>query len=267
MILPLIALDQQLHALAQPIAKLNRALVPFKSDDSHTNLAFVSLSAELRGQLWSTALGTFVLSLALDKARYRCHQQNGTLEFEVAVEGRTLAELEGELAEKLSPLGVNKATLTEEMHYQMPTYPFLAQPLAPFDPTVLAQWLKWRRMANLASFELQQVLELAVTPRIWPHHFDTGVYGVVFNSLGIGFGLAMADTLVDSPYFYLTAYPIEGQVDFDHLAPLPLGYWKVTPHWRGGVLSVEECERKNLSSTQAIAPFLAEGLRALLGRA
>ena len=67
---------------------------------------------------------------------------------------------------------------------------------------------------SLIATLLNHFLQTNVEARIWPHHFDTGIYAMPNEDIGLGFGLAMNDGLVGEPYFYLAAYKSEGAIDF-----------------------------------------------------
>ena len=65
--------------------------------------------------------------------------------------------------------------------------------------------------------------------RIWPHHFDTGIYLEVNSKLGIGFGWAMADKMIDQPYFYFTPYGLNGhKLLTENLEDPEHGFWHRT---------------------------------------
>ena len=78
--------------------------------------------------------------------------------------------------------------------------------------------------------------------RIWPHHFDTGIYVMATKQLGLGFGLAMKDAMVGAPYFYLSGYNQENPVSYKNLNPLTHGKWETGEQWNGAVLSLGALE-------------------------
>ena len=80
------------------------------------------------------------------------------------------------------------------------------------------------------------ILQLENEICIWPHHFDTGIYVQVTDDLGLGFGLAMEDTMLDQAYFYMFGYHGESPISYLNLTPLSAGKWETGEHWKGAVL-------------------------------
>ena len=79
---------------------------------------------------------------------------------------------------------------------------------------------------------------------IWPHHFDTGVFypvTVVNNETtqSIGAGFAMADTMINEPYFYLYGWTKDGKIEYKEATDLEAGKW-LTEGWQGAVLRTSE---------------------------
>jgi hypothetical protein len=71
---------------------------------------------------------------------------------------------------------------------------------------------------------------------IWPHHFDSGIYIQVKADLGLGFGLAMEDTMLGEAYFYMSGYGGESPISYQNLTQLSAGKWEIGEHWKGAVL-------------------------------
>jgi len=53
----------------------------------------------------------------------------------------------------------------------------------------------------------------------------------------IGVGLAVADSVVSEPYYYLYGWTRDGEIDFSKAPKLKRGEWR-TKEWKGAVLSV-----------------------------
>lgn len=77
--------------------------------------------------------------------------------------------------------------------------------------------------------------------RVWPHHFDMGLYIPVSKDergndiQSIGVGLAIADAYVSEPYFYINHWSKEGIIYPDPLPKMRSGYWNIKD-WKGLVL-------------------------------
>jgi hypothetical protein len=93
----------------------------------------------------------------------------------------------------------------------------------------LENWIRIRAQANQACFQFLGHVQKQAEVRIWPHHFDTGVY-LEFNAqVGIGFGLAIADSMIDKPYYYLVGYPLGSKSwNWQEVIALKTGTWIVT---------------------------------------
>jgi hypothetical protein len=82
----------------------------------------------------------------------------------------------------------------------------------------------------LAQFILQRTdrdFKLKASIRIWPHHFDTGIYSVIPDSdITIGLGLAIPDSICNDHYLYITGYKKGDVMDTSGLDKLSIGEWK-----------------------------------------
>ena len=75
------------------------------------------------------------------------------------------------------------------------------------------------------------------------HHFDTDIYIEPSAKIGIGFGLAMEDSLVGAPYFYFSGYGLNGYtIDYTNFQVLEIGKWIVKENWKGAVLPLQELQ-------------------------
>ena len=76
--------------------------------------------------------------------------------------------------------------------------------------------------------------------------------------MGIGFGLAIEDQMVGAPYFYLSGYGLKGhEINYDSLAPLTYGNWKVTEGWKGAVLPLSLlADQNHQTQTGMVNTFL-----------
>lgn len=71
-------------------------------------------------------------------------------------------------------------------------------------------------------------------------YFDTGIYVVTDNGMGIGFGLAMEDSLLNDPYFYMSGYATKSSVTYENLPDLPYGKWIITENWKGATFPLSD---------------------------
>ena len=84
-------------------------------------------------------------------------------------------------------------------------------------------------------------LQVPAEVRIWPHHFDTGVYLESNPNVGLGFGFAMEDSLVGQPYFYYSGNGLnEHVIHYKDVRDLEVGKWIVSEEWKGAVLPLSD---------------------------
>ena len=231
--------DQQIHQLAQIIAKVNRTYVPPKPDDSHTNLHFDPVQQRLLGRWIDSSHGKIMLGLHLEDFSFAWLSPTMHVLEQSKIKGKNIQEIEANIEKSLANYGLNKKGFRDELHFEIPLYPFLKEKCTPFDRDGLQQWLYIRMMAHWASHLLLDMLQLKGEVRIWPHHFDTGIYAEPSDTLGLGFGLAMKDSQVNNPYFYFSGYGLNGHVlKYTRLNTLSKGKWITDKNWKGAILPV-----------------------------
>jgi len=254
--------DQQLHVLSQIITKANRTFVPKKDDDSHTNLSFDSAKNCIEGRWINSSQGKIMLSLNLSSFGFEwINEQEEVLE-SFPIEGQTIKQIEDKIAAGLSILDLDRAGFTDALHFEIPVYSFADKPIQAIATEDLTTWKNYRKLANQACSNLLSKLNVESEIRIWPHHFDTGIYIEPTTDLGLGFGLAMEDNMVGSPYFYYSAYALNGyNFEYPSNNILAVGKWIVNENWRGAVLSLvdlkeNDSEKLNLFVTEVSTCFL-----------
>ncbi len=229
--------DQLIHQLTQIIAKANRTFVPKKQDDSHTNLYFDPVSDRIFGRWIKADKNDIIFALDLANFQFEILDQKFEVLSRHPIIGKKIVDLEVEIESGLKDVGLKTSGVTDPLHFEIPEYPFKGQPVEALSTGELQQWKRFRKLANETSLHLLGYLQAESEIRIWPHHFDTGIYAEVNADLGIGFGLAMADSMNPSPYFYLTGYPLSKKLlKYHELPALEAGQWIVGEHWNGAIL-------------------------------
>lgn len=236
--------DQRLHLLCQVITKANRTFIEKKENDSHTNLYFDILGNRITGRWIETQAGKLLFTLNLKDLTIQVINSSETVLISVISIGNKLDDIELELERKLLSMGLDTTGFKDELHFDIPVYSFHDEPISALSSEALHTWKHYRQLANEASALLLGHAQVLEEIRIWPHHFDTGIYILINPNLGLGFGLAMEDDLVGTPYFYMSGYPIDSTVNYVNL---PLGKdwkWEVTEHWKGAVLPLTRLAEK-----------------------
>ena len=232
--------DQYLHWLCQTITKANRSFVPAKTDDSHTNLYFDWLGHRIVGKWIETENGKIMLTINMSNLQFEWVNSSYQAIASFETIGKTIQVVEQNIENHLPQLGLNPNGFTDKLHYEIPDYPFTDEAVQTIAAQPIREWIYFRNLANKVCNVLLGYLQIDGEIRIWPHHFDTGMYVVTNNGMGIGFGLAMSDTMVGGPYFYMSGYPSDGSLEYKNLPAFLKGKWINGEHWNGAVLPLSE---------------------------
>ena len=242
-------IDQKMHQLSQVIAKVNRTFVPKKPDDSHTNLFFDPVSHRIYGRWIDTGDKKIIFALNLKEFAFEWLNDKRQIVQSFDIQDKTIDDMEFTIVQSLPDMGLKKEGFRDKMHYEIPVYPFLKEPFESFAIRSRENWEYYRNMANSASRELLGYLQVDGEIRIWSHHFDTGIYVEPNINTGLGFGLAMEDSMVGSPYFYFSGYPLSGEgFNYENVPDLVTGKWIVSKNWNGAVLSLSDLKKEDLSA-------------------
>lgn len=237
-----IKIDQQIHFLAQVLARVNRSFLPKTEDDSHTNLAFDPIGQRLFGRWIEGSSNKVILSLNLRRSSFEWQDDSDKCTHSISFLNKNMKEIEADIHASFHMLNLEADDFFKSMHYDIPDYSFKAVKFAAFDKAVLDQWISFRSLANYASANVLNFLQSESEIRIWPHHFDTGIYTNPNSKFGIGFGLAMSDAENPSPYFYISAYPSSGQINYANIKELEFGDWKISDNWKGAVFALSDLD-------------------------
>jgi hypothetical protein len=249
-------IDQKIHQLSQVIAKANRTFIPKKSDDSHTNLFFDPISHRIYGRWIEVEERKIILALNLKDFTFEWLNNKMQNIQSFGIQGKTISDMEHVIERSLPEMGLKKEGFRDKLHFEIPVYPFLNDPFEPFELKSRENWEYYRGMANVACNDLLGYLQVEGEIRIWPHHFDTGIYVEPNSNTGLGFGLAMEDGLIGSPYIYFSGYRLNGdKFDYANAHDLPVGKWVLSDNWKGAVLPLSDLKRDN---SGIIPDFLKE---------
>ncbi len=253
--------DKSIHWLVQVIAKANRTYVVAKKDDSHTNLYFDPLSNRVLGRWINRGKSDVLLALNLTKQSFEWLTRKLSPIATVAYAGKKMDEVENELAESLIILGLNPEGFCGNMHYRIPEYGFDDEIIELINAEAISQWTDVRKTANEACQLVHGHLQIQSEIRIWPHHFDTGIYVEPTPKLGIGFGFAMEDDMVHEPYFYLSGKGLANDIHYLNLPELEPAFWEVNADWKGAILPVSAIENfPDKTSQKTLYDFIRNSL-------
>lgn len=252
--------DEQLHQLSQTIAKFNRSFAAPKEDDSHTNLGFDVLGMRLLGKWVDSTQGKVIMALDFSEYTFQICNASWEILFSAEIIDQTQAEIESDIQSFLADLGLDGDAFAKPLHYEIPAYDFADKPFEAPNPEYLGLWIGQRTLANDACQWLANHLQLNVEVRIWPHHFDTGIYVEPTQSLGLGYGLAMKDGTLEEAYYYFTGYGLKGHdIDFESVVELTAGTWAIDDQFKAAVLRLSDVDANNVSifTREALNWYLA----------
>jgi hypothetical protein len=259
----------QAHYAAQWLARLARAAVPAKPDDSHTSLGWDDrfdgfLTRPLRG---GAQLGLRLRDLTLTLLGGEAEQ----LQRPFSLIGRSEGEARVWMELAFSPFGLDAQAFDAPSPYAMPPHA-IAQGgrYGGADVSAALQELAaWFANGQTAIEKLRRAMlgrgQDAPAPRCWPHHFDLAT-STSFPlprdaaTAYVGAGLSPGDRYYDKPYFYLSVYPAPGR---SALPPLPsLGHWHVEDFT--GAVATAMAIRATARPEADTDAFLAAALEAAL---
>jgi hypothetical protein len=252
--------NQRLHLLCQILAKITATYVPEKEDYSHTNLAFDPFTGRLNSRWMEAANGQVYLALNIYESTFQWIDQFLNVIDEIHIKDTTIDELEAETMDSLHKVGLPSDKSRVDLKYEVEDYPFSNIPFNELDKAGVEIWAECRTMANHACQDILNYVNASVEIRIWPHHFDTGIYFTVKDQLGIGFGLAIKDNLAHAPYFYLSGYGLKSKLKMRKLPALPAGRW-ITGEWNGAILPFDELEQTAQQKSDVAKSFSQSALR------
>lgn len=253
--------DRQIHWLSQVLAKANRAYVPEQEDDSHTNLYFDAIGTRILGRWIDGPAGKMALGLDLKSLTFQWLDEGQNILSEFSALNKNMDELESGVSVYPGSLKMSSADLSNALHFELPDYGISKLNKGDFTDEGFRSWIYYRDLANKASQDLLGYLQLESEICIWPHHFDTGIYTMVSDQLGLGFGLAMKDAMVGEAYFYMSGYAAESPLEYQNLPPLSAGRWESSEQWKGAVLPVTDIsDSSGEEARQVIRLFTKEAL-------
>jgi len=238
-------IDKKIHQICQIIAKVNRSLVPKEEDDSHTNLYFEPIEKRIYGRWFQQNDNKYILALNLVDFTFLLLADNKEIVMQLQIEGKTLTEIETDIEKHFNSLNFSTEGLMKKLHFEIPSYDFIDSTWEKPDINELNTWAAYRSIANEMCMLLLGIAQAKSEVRIWPHHFDTGIYFKVKEKLGIGFGLAMQDDMTNNPYFYISAYPESYDIQYDNLPSNDNWKWEISKNWKGAFLTLKELDNKS----------------------
>ena len=241
-----------LHQAAQLIALTGINLLPSLPDDSQNTLVYNAEDQLLIGRRFTLSGHIFSIGIQLDPFNLVLLGEHGkvlnTMNLANCEKSTAIATWSGWLTD----LGAD-ADLTTQLHYELPANEsYSSENYGVLTAEFVELWHKMRSQGNNALNNLNKLTGIESEVNIWPHHFDTGTYyplrtveGEVVASVGAG--LAIADSMIAEPYFYIYGYKKNVDINYADVPELVVGKW-LTDGWKGAVLPFSELSDIEASS-------------------
>ena len=244
---------KMIHLAAQYLATAGISFLEKKEDDSHSNLGFDTKN----GYLETWPLNDNGCKIALGYKQFSLHWlTNNTTRMTLHLNGKSHADIVQWMDEVTTALG-RTDPYSYALHYELP-YGTMTDDFTFIKPPQeeLSKMLEYRKIAQLALENVVRKMALSTTIRVWPHHFDTGGYEMIStgNATGVGFGMAIPDTMIDDFYLYTSGYKNHDGIDTSTFDAITYGSW-MNEGFKGAVLPM-----KNVDEAKAIT-FFNESIR------
>jgi len=213
-------MKEQMHLAAQYLAAAGISFLDAKADDSHTNLGFNTESGCLETHILSE--NNDQLLLCYQDFSLLWKSKSGTKSF--PLDG---ASHQGVLRwiTETSKTSLNKE-YSYDLHYELPYNSDDPFTYKLNDAAALKELMDLRILAQSSLEKINQKYGFDTSIRIWPHHFDTGIYTEITGSENsVGAGLAIPDSVCDAHYLYASGYDSNGRIATSGLKGLTKGKW------------------------------------------
>lgn len=264
---------EQIHHGVQFIAMMGKYFVENQPDDSHTNMEWLKSEEVLAGNWVKAPKGDFRLAMRPKDLQLIVYDSGMNAIDQCTLDGKTQVEACRWVETHLDQFGEDGSKMNLLLHYEIPNHETdEGAPFSHFEPALFAEMAKYRANSDLVLRYFAQKFETASPVRTWPHHFDNGTYiPMVFNKGGeptrsFSLGFAIADSVVDEPYFYVTQWSAKKDLDYSNIPPLSKGEW-LPKKLGGAALSASDVLASADAKTQAetVIKYFEEGIEASLG--
>ena len=244
----------QFHQAAQYLAGAGISFIKKADDDSHTNLGWDSSSHRLLTHPFTKK--NFQLGLNFDTFDLEW-LQNGFVQAQISLTSHTHAEVLNWIHDQVKHNDIN-ATYHYKFHYELPYDDLAADHIFEFDQqkasVISEQW----DIAQLKFAEFLNECQLHSPIRVWPHHFDMGIYTRINTKpeAFLGAGYAIPDDWINDFYYYANGWLNNQPVTTANFSTISHGIWHKKDH-KGLTYNQQNVNDKHSN----IDPFLRSALK------
>lgn len=252
-----------LHRAVQLLSLTGVNLLPALPDDSQNTVVWNEKSHTILGRVFELNKKQYQMGIRLTPFELILLNNNQETINSIDIGGLDQPALYSIWEDWLINLGF-KGDLITKLHYELPENDhYRSNQFNGITAEFANTWSDLRTIINTAMENLNKLSDITSEINIWPHHFDTGVYYSVTEvnnetTQSIGAGLAIADAMVNEPYFYLYGWTKEGKLEYNNAPDLGSGNW-LTQGWQGAVLNVS-----NFNTLEEVNSFFKSSYKFLL---
>ncbi len=241
---------EELHIAAQYLAAVNISFIERELDDSHTNLGWDKYNRRLTTHMFGSKRNQ--LGLKFDTGHMEW-MEDGTIVAVHDLQHFTHAENLNWIEMQVKHSNVS-TPFKYEFHYELPYDPINENHVFKFNSDATKDIIERLNTAQDVFENLLKKNGFRSAVRIWPHHFDLGLYTQMdaFKGLFLGAGLAIPDTLESDMYFYASGWRGGKSIPTGDLGMLTYGQWR--KDWDGATLNSTDI------STQEAGLFYKEAV-------
>ncbi|MDO6596680.1 hypothetical protein Q4512_07115 [Oceanihabitans sp. 2_MG-2023] len=244
-------MKEQMHIAAQYLSAAGISFLDKKDDDSHTNMGFNVSKASLESHLLSKNGDQLCLNYNDFSLQWKSKAKTVSFDLDGATHQDVLSWLTD-----TSKSHLDKA-YTYNLHYDLP-YSIDNSYIFQLESTEeLKELIQLRTLAQLSLEQINTDFNKTASIRVWPHHFDTGIYTQLDDSaMSFGLGLAIPDNLSDVHYLYISGYKDGKAIEPSNFNALKNGTW-INKDFKGAILPATQVSKKEavLFFKEAINPF------------
>ena len=235
---------KSLHIAAQYLAAAGISFIKKETDDSHTNLGWNTSQGRIETHFFGPENQQLAINLITQHLEWL---KEGEKTDSININQHSHQEILDWISVQVSKSGL-KEVYKYQFHYDLPYPTLLDSESLIFDIQTLKKIVE-RFNTGQKAFELFLAKNNLMSPiRIWPHHFDLGIYTRLNSesNLFMGAGLAIPDSLVDDLYYYASAYNNGSAIVTKSFSPLSSGNWRTD--WNGATLAASQIDANTASN-------------------
>lgn len=223
---------EHIHLAAQYLAAAGISFLDKAQDDSHTNVGWNSSEARMETHVFNADN-----QLAINvKTAHLEWLKSGLKESEMNLQGSKHSDILVWISDQVTNNEIPKK-FDYQFHYELPYANITNDYIFDFNAEALVDISNRLDLGQQVFEDFISTNKLDSPIRIWPHHFDLGIYTSLNKdaSIRMGAGLAIPDSLVDDLYYYASGYNNGSAVVTKDFSGLTNGDWRAD--WNGATLA------------------------------